>query len=201
MPDFFAIEFPLAREADASVAWREVAAILQAGHCPMPCAYRDAEQGALLLVWRYERPLNELAWRGCHHVQHMLLYEMMPAMTRFYNEYKTEPVMYSSEYTWRVLRFGLPHGFMCYGEVPLDMEGLERLHECEWDAPTFRHSVCALLERTLEICMRAEVTLWDNALLYSTCKRIEAMAITTGRFDDAVEEAMSRLNDAISEAC
>ena len=128
----------------------------------------------------------------------MLLYEMMPEMTRFYNEYKTEPVMYSSEYTWRVLRFGVPHGFMCYGEVPqLDTGDLEPLHECGFDDAEFLHGVGELLNRLLRTALQ-NAGVMDTCLLYSICKRIEAMAITTGRFDAVVEDAMLRLNDAIS---
>lgn len=192
MSDFFAIEFPFVGES----AWQAVSSILRAGNCPMPSAYR--EEASLLLVWHYERNGNECAWEPCHHILHMLLYEKMLDMTRFYNEYKTQPILYSSERLYRVLRFGVPHGFMSYGEQPsLQMDGLVPLHECEWDAPAFQRSTHVLLERTLDRCSRAELSSWDTSLLYLSYKRIEAMAITCDYFGDEVEKAMDALNAAI----
>jgi hypothetical protein len=195
MSEYFAIQFPFAGVA----AWLEVSAILRAGHCPMPSAYRDDEH--LLLVWRYERHANECAWELCHHVMHILLYEKMPDMHRFYNEFRTEPIMCSSERLCRVLRFGLPHGFMCDGELPpLEMDELVPLYECEMDETAFEGSVRALLERTLLVCSRAEISTWDTSLLYLTYKRLEAMAITCNRHDSEVEIAMENINEAIRKA-
>lgn len=194
MSEYFAIQFPFAGEP----AWPAVSAVLREGGCPMPCAYLDED--SLLLVWRYEPHMNECAWEPCHHVLHMLLYEKMPAMTRFYNEFRTEPIICTSERLGRVLRFGLPHGFMCDGNLPpLDVGGLVPLHEVEWNEPAFRRSVRVLLERTLDMCSRAEVATWDPSLLYLTCKRIEAMAVTCDRWDEMVENAMECLNSAICE--
>lgn len=192
MSDFLAIEFPFVGES----AWQVVSSILQAGNCPMPNAYREGD--SLLLEWRYEQHQNECAWEPCHHILHMLLYEKMLDMTRFYNEYRTQPIIYSSERLYRVLRFGLPHGFMSYGELPsLQMNGLVPLHECEWDAPAFQRSVRGLLERTLHMCAQTDLATWDASLLYLTYKRIEAMAITCDYFGDEVEKTMNTLNAAI----
>ncbi len=192
MSEYFAIQFPMVGEP----AWQALSAILRAGNCPMPCAYLEAD--SLLLEWRYEQHQNECAWEPCHHVLHMLLYEMMPDMTRFYNEYGTEPIICSSGRLSRVLRFGLPHGFMCYGELPpLEMDGLVPLYECEWDAPAFQRSVRGLLERTLHMCAQTDLATWDTGLLYLTYKRIEAMAVTCNAFDDEVEAAMCSLNESI----
>ena len=195
MSEYFAIQFPFAGEP----AWPAVSAILRAGSCPMPCAYLDED--SLLLVWRYERQMNECAWEPCHHVLHMLLYEMMPDMARFYNEFRTEPIICTSERACRVLRFGLPHGFMCDAELPpLEMDGLVPLHECGWDETAFRRSVRALLERTLDRCARAEVATWDTSLLYLTYKRIEAMAVTCDWMDAEVVAVMDELNESIRKA-
>lgn len=192
MSEYFAIQFPMAGEK----VWPALSAILRAGCCPMPCAYLDEE--TLLLVWRYERHVNECAWEPCHHVLHILLYEMMPDMTRFYNEHRTQPIICTSERLCRVLRFGLPHGFMADGELPaLQTDSMEILYECEDDVTVFQRSVRELLKRTLDGCSRAEVATWDPSLLYLTYKRIEAMALTCNAFDDAVEDAMERINDAI----
>ena len=165
----------------------------------MPGAYRDDEH--LLLVWRYERHANECAWELCHHVMHILLYEKMLDMHRFYNEFKTEPIMCSSERLCRVLRFGVPHGFMCDGELPpLPMDALEPLYECERDDTEFQRSVRALLERTLDRCLQVELETWDPSLLYLTYKRIEAMAITCKSAVTGVGEMMEKINEAIRKA-
>jgi hypothetical protein len=194
MSEYFAIQFPFAGVA----AWQEVSAILRVGHCPMPSAYRDDEH--LLLVWRYERHENECAWELCHHVLHILLYEKMLDMSRFYNEFRTEPMICSSERLCRVLRFGLPHGFMCDGELPpLEMDELVPLYECEVDETAFEGCVRALLERTLLVCSRAEISTWDTSLLYLAFKRIEAMAITCQSTDPEVSAALEKLNAAILE--
>ena len=195
MSEYFAIQFPFAGEP----AWQELSAILRAGHCPMPSAYRDDEH--LLLVWRYERHMNECAWELCHHVLHILMYEKMLDMSRFYNEFRTEPIICTSERLCRVLRFGLPHGFMCDGELPpLTVDDLEPLYECEMDDTAFQCSVRVLLERTLSGCSRAELATWDTSLLYLTYKRLEAMAITCNRHDSEVEIAMENINEAIRKA-
>jgi hypothetical protein len=195
MSEYFAIQFPFAGES----AWQELSAILRAGHCPMPSAYRDDEH--VLLVWRYERHMNECAWELCHHVLHILMYEKMLDMSRFYNEFRTEPIICTSERLCRVLRFGLPHGFMCDGELPpLTMDDLEPLYECEMDDTAFQCSVRALLERTLSGCSQAELATWDTSLLYLTYKRLEAMAITCNRHDSEVEIAMENINEAIRKA-
>ena len=192
MSEYFAIQFPFAGEP----AWQELSAILRAGHCPMPSAYRDDEH--LLLVWRYERHMNECAWELCHHVLHILMYEKMLDMSCFYNEFRTEPIICTSERLCRVLRFGLPHGFMCDGELPpLTMDDLEPLYECEMDDTAFQCSVWVLLERTLSGCSRAELATWDPSLLYLTYKRLEAMAITCNCHDSEVETAMENINEAI----
>lgn len=194
MREFFAIQFPFAGVS----AWQEISAILRAGHCPMPSAYQDDEH--LLLVWRYERHMNECAWELCHHVLHILLYEKMLDMRRFYNEFRTEPIICSSERLCRVLRFGVPHGFMCDGELPpLEMDELEPLYECEMDETAFQRGVRALLERTLLRCSSAEITTWDTSLLYLTFKRIEAMSITCCSADAEVGAALEKLNAAILE--
>ena len=195
MSEYFAIQFPFTGVS----AWQEVSAILRAGCCPMPGAYRDDEH--LLLVWRYERHANECAWELCHHVMHILLYEKMPDMHRFYNEFRTEPIMCSSERLCRVLRFGVPHGFMCDGELPpLPMDALEPLYECERDDTEFQRSVRALLERTLDRCLQVELETWDPSLLYLTYKRIEAMAITCNSAVTGVGEIMEKINEAIRKA-
>ncbi len=192
MSEYFAIQFPFA----GASAWQAVSAILRAGGCPMPCAYLDED--SLLLVWRYERHVNECAWELCHHVLHMLLYEMMPDMTRFYIEHRTQPIICSSERLCRVLRFGLPHGFMADGELPvLQTDSMESLYECEDAETEFQRSVCELLKLTLDRCSQAGLSTWDPSLLYLTCKRIEAMAVTCDRWDEMVENAMERLNSAI----
>ena len=195
MSEYFAIQFPFAGEP----AWQELSVILRAGHCPMPSAYRDDEH--LLLVWRYERHMNECAWELCHHVLHIIMYEKMLDMSRFYNEFRTEPIICTSERLCRVLRFGLPHGFMCDGELPpLTVDDLEPLYECEMDDTAFQCSVRALLERTLSRCSQAESATWDTSLLYLTYKRLEAMAITCNRHDSEVETAMENINEAIRKA-
>ncbi len=195
MSEYFAIQFPFAGES----AWQELSAILRAGHCPMPSAYRDDEH--LLLVWRYERHMNECAWELCHHVLHILMYEKMLDMSCFYNKFRTEPIICTSERLCRVLRFGLPHGFMCDGELPpLTVDDLEPLYECEMDDTAFQCSVRVLLERTLSGCSRAELATWDTSLLYLTYKRLEAMAITCNRHDPEVEIAMENINEAIRKA-
>ena len=195
MSEYFAIQFPFAGEP----AWQELSAILRAGHCPMPSAYRDDEH--LLLVWRYERHMNECAWELCHHVLHILMYEKMLDMSRFYNEFRTEPIICTSERLCRVLRFGLPHGFMCDGELPpLTVDDLEPLYECEMDDKAFQCSVWDLLERTLSGCSQAELATRDTSLLYLTYKRLEAMAITCNRHDSEVEIAMENINEAIRKA-
>ena len=195
MSEYFAIQFPFASEP----AWQELSAILRAGHCPMPSAYRDDEH--LLLVWRYERHMNECAWELCHHVLHILMYEKMLDMSRFYNEFRTEPIICTSERLCRVLRFGLPHGFMCDGELPpLMVDDLEPLYECEMDDTAFQCSVRVLLERTLSGYSRAESATWETSLLYLTYKRLEAMAITGNRHDSEVEIAMENINEAIRKA-
>ena len=195
MSEYFAIQFPFAGEP----AWQELSAILRAGHCPMPSAYRDDEH--LLLVWRYERHMNECAWELSHHVLHILMYEKMLDMSRFYNEFRTEPIICTSERLCRVLRFGLPHGFMCDGELPpLTVDDLEPLYECEMDDKAFQCSVWDLLERTLSGCSQAELATRDTSLLYLTYKRLEAMAITCNRHDSEVEIAMENINEAIRKA-
>ncbi len=195
MSEYFAIQFPFAGES----AWQELSAILRAGHCPMPSAYRDDEH--LLLVWRYERHMNECAWELCHHVLHILMYEKMLDMSCFYNKFRTEPIICTSERLCRVLRFGLPHGFMCDGELPpLTVDDLEPLYECERDDTAFQCSVRVLLERTLSGCSQAESATWDTSLLYLTYKRLEAMAITCNSHDSEVETAMENLNEAIRKA-
>lgn len=192
MSEYFAIQFPFA----GASAWQELSAILRAGNCPMPSAYRYAEH--LLLVWRYERHMNECAWELSHHVLHILMYEKMLDMSRFYNEFRTEPIICTSERLCRVLRFGLPHGFMCDGELPpLTMDDLEPLYECEMDDTAFQCSVRALLERTLSGCSQAEFATWDTSLLYLTYKRLESMAITCNSQNHEVETAMENINEAI----
>ena len=192
MSEYFAIQFPFAGES----AWQELSAILRAGHCPMPSAYRDDEH--LLLVWRYERHMNECAWELSHHVLHILMYEKMLDMSCFYNKFRTEPIICTSERLCRVLRFGLPHGFMCDGELPpLTVDDLEPLYECEMDDKAFQCSVRALLERTLSGCLQAEFTTWDTGLLYLTYKRLESMAITCNSQNPEVETAMENINEAI----
>lgn len=192
MSEYFAIQFPFAGEP----AWQELSAILRAGHCPMPSAYRDDEH--LLLVWRYERHMNECAWELCHHVLHILMYEKMLDMSCFYNEFRTEPIICTSERLCRVLRFGLPHGFMCDGELPpLTVDDLAPLYECEMDDTAFQCSVRVLLARTLSRCSQAELATWDPSLLYLTYKRLEAMAITCNCHDSEVETAMENINEAI----
>ena len=192
---YCAIEFILRDQTIINKALNNILYILQSCNCVLPCFYHDASSNSLVLVWRYKKNKNELAWDVCHHIPHMLFNEKSRDMVDFYNKYHTEPVVFSSERCSHILRFANPHAFTYLGDVSLELSELSVLLECDFDQKMFISDVKCLQNRTLKMIESInEIGKLDFSILYLLYKRVEAMAITTNT-SEAVQTHLRYLNN------
>ena len=188
MNDYFAIEFILKEQPAVSQALNEITLILESCDCILPTSYHDPQSNSLILVWRYEKNKNELAWDVCHHLHHVLFNEKRRDMVKFYNKYHTEPISFSSEHCFQLLRFGNPHNFTFLGDIPLVLDNLLILNEHQHDRRKFTESVKQLMINTIQMIdsfSNYEINKLDFATLYLLYKKIEGMAITTTMQENA----------------
>ena len=85
-----------------------------------------------------------------------------------------------------MLRFGNPHAFTCFGEIPWSLSDAEVLHEVEWNPRTFAASVKELqasMVTMVQSFAEAETGKPDFSIIYMMYKKLEAMAITTDRYE------------------
>ena len=131
--NYFALEFILGSRTEVHRAFNNMLQIMQSTHCIIPSFYHNTVSHSLVLVWRYKRHTNELAWDVCHHIPQVLFNDNRCSFVNFCNEYQTSPIVLGSEPCWRMLRFGNPHAYTCFGEIPLSLSDVTVLYECGWN--------------------------------------------------------------------
>lgn len=186
MKNYVAIEFIALNRKIVPQATNDIRTLFDSIHCILPSLYCGTETDSLILVWRYTKHKNHQAWDVCHHIPHMLFQEQHSAFVNFCDKYQTVPVVFSSEECCRMLRFGNPQAFTYSGDIPWASSGCAVLSECDFDSEAFTASVESLLAKNIEMIrsfQEREIGKLDFSMLYLLCKKVEAMAITTDRYE------------------
>lgn len=199
--NYFALEFIVGSRSEVHRAFNDMLQIMQATHGIMPSFYHDTVSHSLVLVWHYKRHTNDQAWDVCHHIPQVLFNDNRRAFVNFCHQYQTSPIVFGSEPCWRMLRFGNPHAFTCFGEIPWSLSDAEVLHEVEWNPRTFAASVKELqasMVTMVQSFAEAETGKPDFSIIYMMYKKLEAMAITTDSME-SVQPCLHLLNALFTE--
>lgn len=194
--NYFALEFIVGSQTEVHRAFHDMLQIMQSTHCLIPSFYHNKVSHSLVLVWRYNRHTNEQAWDVCHHIPQVLFNDNRRAFVNFCNEYRTSPIVFGSEPCWHMLRFGNPHAYTCFGEIPLLLSDVMVLHECGWNPRAFTACVNELQSGMIKVVQsfaEAETGMPDFSIIYLMYKKLEAMAITTDS-SDSVQPCLHWLN-------
>lgn len=184
--NYFALEFILGSRTEVHRAFNNMLQIMQSTHCIIPSFYHNTVSHSLVLVWRYKRHTNELAWDVCHHIPQVLFNDNRCSFVNFCNEYQPSPIVLGSEPCWRMLRFGNPHAYTCFGEIPLSLSDVTVLYECGWNPRAFAACVNELQSGMIKVVQsfaEAGIGMPDFSITCLMYKKLEAMAITTDSMD------------------
>lgn len=154
-------------------AFNDMLRIMQSSHCIIPSFYHNTVSHSLTPVWRYRRHPNEQSWDVCHHILQVLFNDNCRAFVDFCKGYRTSPIVFGSEPCWRMLRFGNPHAFTCFGEIPLSLSDAEVLQEGEWNPRTFKELQSSMVTMVQSFA-EAESGMPDFSIIYMMYKKLEA---------------------------